>query len=156
MSAEIGAKAPELSAINSDKQPVKLADLEGSPALLVFFPGAFTGGCQKEACDFRDSISDYNDVGVKVYGISVDSFFVQNAFIKENELNFPFLSDYTRQTIEDFGIAINDFAGMPGYTSSTRSVFLLDANGVVQYKASVAPTEQPNLDELKEAVQKLS
>ena len=83
MSAEIGAKAPELSAINSDKQPVKLADLAGSPALLVFFPGAFTGGCQKEACDFRDSISDYNDVGVKVYGISVDSFFVQNALIKD-------------------------------------------------------------------------
>ena len=156
MSAETGKKAPELSALNSDKQPVKLADLQGSPALLVFFPGAFTGGCQKEACDFRDSISDYSDLGVKVYGISVDSFFVQNAFIKENNLNFPFLSDYTRQTIEDFGIAIHDFAGMPGYTSSTRSVFLLDAEGVIQYQASVAPTEQPNLGELKEALQGLN
>ena len=153
MSAEIGAKAPELSAINSDKQPVKLADLEGSPALLVVFRGAFTGGCQKEACDFRDSISDYNDVGVKVYGISVDSFFVQNAFIKENELNFPFLSDYTRQIIEDFGIAINDFAGMPGYTASERAVFIVDEEGDVMWKwVGENPGKQPDYDEVLSAV----
>ena len=156
MSIEIGDSIKDLSLPDGTNTFHNINDFLDKKLVLAFFPGAFTGGCQKEACDFRDSISDYNDVGVNVYGLSVDSFFVQNAFIKENDLNFPFLSDYTRQTIEDFGIAIHDFAGMPGYTSSTRSLFLLDANGVVQYKASVAPTEQPNLDELKEALQKLS
>ena len=77
MPAEVGHEAPELTLINNQRQPVTLADLKGTPAVLVFFPGAFTGGCQQEACTFRDAMSEYNDLGVQVYGISVDSFFVQ-------------------------------------------------------------------------------
>ena len=94
--------------------------------------------------------------GPQVYGVSVDSFFAQNAFIKENNLNFPFLSDYTRKTIEGYGIPVHDFAGMPGYTASMRAVFVLDKEGVIRHKAVVAPTEQPNFDEIKQAVQSLA
>ena len=75
MSAEIGQQAPELTAINNERQPVTLRDIKGKTAVLVFFPGAFTGGCQEEACTFRDALAEYNDVGAQVYGISVDSFF---------------------------------------------------------------------------------
>ena len=152
MSAEIGQQAPELTAINNERQPVTLRDIKGKTAVLVFFPGAFTGGCQEEACTFRDALAEYNDVGAQVYGISVDSFFVQDAFISENNLNYPFLSDYSRKTIEDYGIAVNDFAGMPGYTTSMRAVFVLDSAGIVRYKVAVAPTEQPDFDEIKKAV----
>ena len=152
MSAEIGQQAPELTAINNQRQPVTLGDIKGKTAVLVFFPGAFTGGCQEEACTFRDALAEYNDVGAQVYGISVDSFFVQDAFISENNLNYPFLSDYSRKTIEDYGIAVNDFAGMPGYTTSMRAVFVLDSAGIVRYKVAVAPTEQPDFDEIKKAV----
>ena len=123
---------------------------------LAFFPGAFTGGCQQEACTFRDSMAEYNNMGAQVYGVSVDSFFVQNAFIKENNLNFPFLSDYTRKTIEGYGIPVHDFAGMPGYTASMRAVFVLDKEGIIRHKAVVAPTEQPNFDEIKQAVRSLA
>ena len=152
MSAEIGQQAPELTAINNERQPVTLGDINGKTAVLVFFPGAFTGGCQEEACTFRDALAEYNYVGAQVYGISVDSFFVQDAFISENNLNYPFLSDYSRKTIEDYGIAVNDFAGMPGYTTSMRAVFVLDSAGIVRYKVAVAPTEQPDFDEIKKAV----
>ena len=152
MSAEIGQQAPELTAINNERQPVTLGDIKGKTAVLVFFPGAFTGGCQEEACTFRDALAEYNAVGAQVYGISVDSFFVQDAFISENNLNYPFLSDYSRKTIEDYGIAVNDFAGMPGYTTSMRAVFVLDSAGIVRYKVAVAPTEQPDFDEIKKAV----
>ena len=92
MSAEVGQPAPDLTLINNERQPVTLADIKGKTSVLVFFPGAFTGGCQEEACTFRDALSDYNDLGAQVYGISVDSFFAQDAFIKENNLNFPFLT----------------------------------------------------------------
>ena len=152
MSAEIGKQSPELTAINNERQPVTLGDIKGKTAVLVFFPGAFTGGCQEEACTFRDALAEYNDVGAQVYGISVDSFFVQDAFISENNLNYPFLSDYSRKTIEDYGIAVNDFAGMPGYTTSMRAVFVLDSAGIVRYKVAVATTEQPDFDEIKKAV----
>ena len=91
MSAEVGQPAPELTLINNERQPVTLADIKGKTTVLAFFPGAFTGGCQQEACTFRDALSEYNNLGAQVYGISVDSFFAQNAFVNENNLNFPFL-----------------------------------------------------------------
>ncbi len=155
MSVEVGQSAPELTAINNDRQPVTLADLKGKTSVLVFFPGAFTGGCQEEACTFRDALAEYNDLGAQVYGVSVDSFFVQDAFIGANDLNFPFLSDYSRKTIEDYGIAVNDFAGMPGYTTSQRAVFVIDSEGTLRYKVAVAPTEQPDFDEIKNAVSQI-
>ena len=80
MSAEVGQPAPELTLINNERQPVTLADIKGKTTVLAFFPGAFTGGCQQEACTFRDALSEYNNLGAQVYGISVDSFFAQNAF----------------------------------------------------------------------------
>ena len=152
MSAEVGQSAPEITLIDIERQSVALADIKGKTTVLVFFPGAFTGGCQEEACTFRDALSEYNDLGAQVYGISVDSFFVQDAFINQNNLNFPFLSDYSRKTIEDYGIAVNDFAGMPGYTTSMRAVFVIDSQGIVRYKVAVAPTEQPDFDAIKSAV----
>ena len=152
MSAEVGQSAPEITLIDNERQSVALADIKGKTTVLVFFPGAFTGGCQEEACTFRDALSEYNDLGAQVYGISVDSFFVQDAFINQNNLNFPFLSDYSRKTIEDYGIAVNDFAGMPGYTTSMRAVFVIDSKGIVRYKVAVAPTEQPDFDAIKSAV----
>lgn len=155
MSVEVGTIAPELTLVNNERQSVTLEDLKGKTTVLAFFPGAFTGGCQQEACTFRDTLEEYNALGVQVYGVSVDSFFVQNAFIKENNLNFPFLSDYSRKTIEDYGIPVHDFAGMPGYTSSMRAVFILDKEGTVRHKTIVAPTEQPNFDDIKEALGKI-
>mgnify|MGYP002630357233 CR=1 FL=1 len=155
MAVEIGQHAPEFMLINNERKRFKLDDLGGKPAVLVFFPGAFTGGCQQEACTFRDSMNEYNELGISVYGISVDSFFVQNAFITDNNLNFEFLSDYSRETIENYGIAVNDFAGMPGYTTSMRAVFLIDSSGIITYKEAVPPPDQPNFDALKEAVTKL-
>ena len=152
MALEVGAPSPEISLFNNERQVLTLENFKGQTSVLVFFPGAFTGGCQEEACTFRDSLTQYEGLGAQVYGISVDSFFVQNAFISSNELNFPFLSDYSRTTIENFGIAVRNFAGMEGYTTSQRAVVVLDKDGVVRFVTAVAPTEQPDFDEIQKAV----
>ena len=152
MALEVGAPSPEVSLFNNERQVLPLENFKGQTSVLVFFPGAFTGGCQEEACTFRDSLAQYEGLGAQVYGISVDSFFVQNAFISSNDLNFPFLSDYSRKTIESYGIAVRDFAGMEGYTTSQRAVVVLDKDGVVRFVTAVAPTEQPDFAEIQKAV----
>ena len=152
MALEVGAPSPEVSLFNNERQVLTLENFKGQTSVLVFFPGAFTGGCQEEACTFRDSLAQYEGLGAQVYGISVDSFFVQNAFISSNDLNFPFLSDYSRKTIESYGIAVRDFAGMEGYTTSQRAVVVLDKDGVVRFVTAVAPTEQPDFAEIQKAV----
>ena len=152
MALQVGAPSPEVSLFNNERQVLTLENFKGQTSVLVFFPGAFTGGCQEEACTFRDSLAQYEGLGAQVDGISVDSFFVQNAFISSNDLNFPFLSDYSRKTIESYGIAVRDFAGMEGYTTSQRAVVVLDKDGVVRFVTAVAPTEQPDFAEIQKAV----
>ena len=152
MALQVGAPSPEVSLFNNERQVLTLENFKGQTSVLVFFQGAFTGGCQEEACTFRDSLAQYEGLGAQVYGISVDSFFVQNAFISSNDLNFPFLSDYSRKTIESYGIAVRDFAGMEGYTTSQRAVVVLDKDGVVRFVTAVAPTEQPDFAEIQKAV----
>ena len=44
---------------------------------------------------------------------------------------------------------------MPGYTTSTRAVFVIDSEGTLRYKVAVAPTEQPDFDEIKNAVSEI-
>jgi peroxiredoxin len=71
-------------------------------------------------------------------------------------LQFPILSDYTRETIKKYNIVSNDFAGLKGYTAAKRSVFILDENGVVRYKwVSEDPGKEPNYEEIKSTLGKL-
>ena len=46
-----------------------------------------------------------------------------------------------------------NFAGLQGYTAAKRSVFILDADGVVRYKwVSENPGVEPDYKEVKETV----
>ena len=46
-----------------------------------------------------------------------------------------------------YGIALNDFAGMPGYTASERAVFIVDGDGDVMWKwVGENPGVQPDYD----------
>jgi peroxiredoxin len=67
MSVEVGAKAPDFTLPNQDREPVTLSEqLKSGPVVLAFFPAAFSGTCQKEMCTFRDSASSLNSVKAKV------------------------------------------------------------------------------------------
>ena len=74
MAAEVGSKAPDFTLVNQDREPVKLSDQIGKENIvLAFFPGAFSGVCTKEMCTLRDSMTQLNGLGAKVYGISTDT-----------------------------------------------------------------------------------
>jgi peroxiredoxin len=134
-----GQTAPDFTLFNTSKKEVNLSDLRGQKVVLAFFPAAFTGVCEKELCTFRNGLADMNAVGGTVLGISVDSPFANKAFAAKNEINFPLLSDYTRSTVNAYGIAFDNFAGMDGYVAANRAVFVVDESGTVIYEW-VAPT----------------
>src|SRR4051812_44868701 len=94
---EIGHKAPEFSLYDTTKTMVSLADLKGKNVLLLFFPLAFTSTCTTELCFVRDSISSYNNLNAKVFGISVDSAYTLAKFKHEQQLNFELLSDFNKE-----------------------------------------------------------
>ena len=130
-----------------------LSELHGKTVVLVFYPGAFTTVCTKELCMFRDTMSDFNNLNAHVIGISVDSPFANKAFADQNNLQFPLLSDYTREVSKQYGGVHQDFAGIKGYTASKRAVFIIDSNGNVKYAwISENPSVEPDYNEITKAL----
>ncbi len=156
MSIEVGKKAPEFKLYDTDKKERSLTEFSGKNVVLAFYPGAFTGVCTKEMCNFRDSLSKFNNVNAQVIGISVDPPFSNKAFADQNKLNFPILSDFNRQVVKAYDAYHDNFAGLNGYTASKRAVFVLDKGGIVKYKwVSETPGVEPNYDEVFKAVESL-
>ncbi|MAN94275.1 MAG: peroxiredoxin [SAR202 cluster bacterium] len=157
MAAEVGQKAPDFELFDANKQPTKLSDSKGKNVVLAFYPGAFTGVCTTEMCTFRDRFDSFNSMNAQVFGISVDVFFSQKVFSDTNNLNFPLLSDYTRETVNAYGTALPNFAGMEGYTASQRAVFVIDKEGVIRFKwVGENPGVEPDYDEIQRQVDQLN
>lgn len=153
MVVEIGEKAPDFTLLDTDRKPRSLKDYQGKKVIVAFFPGAFTGVCTREACTLRDSAKILSQLGSDLVGISVDSPFANKGFTEKNSLNFPFLSDYSREAVSKYGVVLKNFAGMPGYDAAKRAVFIVDKAGVVKYKwVSDDPTKEPPYDEVTKAL----
>jgi len=156
MAAEVGQQAPAFTLYDSGKQETKLSDSKGKTVVLAFYPGAFTGVCTTEMCTFRDRFDSFNSMNAQVFGISVDGIFAQKAFSDANNLNFPLLSDYNREVVTAYGVALPNFAGMDGYTASQRAVFVIDKSGVIQFKwVGENPGVEPDYDEVQRQVDQL-
>jgi len=147
---DIGEKAPSFELLDEERSPRGLDDLLKGNLVLAFYPGAFTSVCTKEMCAFRDSLARFNDMNANVVGVSVNDPFSNKAFAERNQLNFPLLSDYARQAVADFGVELENFAGMEGYTAAKRSVFIIDKEGTIQYKwVSEDPGKEPDYDDIE-------
>ena len=94
-----------------------------------------------------------NDANATVLGISVDAPFSNGAFASQNGVEFDILSDYARTAVAAYGIELNDFAGMPGYTASKRAVFVVNEEGQVTYEwVGPNPGVEPDYAAVKAAL----
>lgn len=148
-----GDKAPDFILMDTDRKPRTLSEFLGKKTLLAFFPGAFTGTCTKEMCALRDSMTFLSTLNARVVAISVDSPFANKGFADANKLEFPILSDYTRETSKKYCGLYEDFAGLKGYNSAKRAVYILDPQGTVQWIwiGETAALEPP-YEEIKKAL----
>jgi peroxiredoxin len=157
MAGEVGQPAPDFTLYDHDRQQRALSEFKGKNVVLAFFPGAFTGVCTTEMCTLRDQESQFNSLNAQVLGISVDPPFSQKAWVDQNNLNFPILSDYNRQVVNQYDVALSDLAGMEGYVAANRAVFVVDKDGVVRYKwVAPSPVNEPDYAEIRQALSQLA
>ena len=157
MAVEVGQEAPEFTLYDADRNQQSLSGFRGKNVVLAFYPGAFTGVCTTEMCALRDRVDQFNSLNAQVLGISVDSPFSQKAWADANNLNFPVLCDFNRQVVNQYDVALQNLAGMEGYVAANRAVFVVDKDGVVRYKwVAPAPVDEPDYDEIRGALEKLS
>ena len=144
MNIEIGQPAPDFALYDSTKNKITLSDMKGQNVLLLFFPLAFTSTCTAELCSIRDTISFYNNVNAKVFGISVDSLHTLAKYKADQNLNFTLLSDFNKDVSSLYGSLYEMFGyNMKGV--SKRSAFVIDNEGIVRYAEVLEnASEQPN------------
>lgn len=134
----VGDEAPDFTAPlahdAAEVSPFTLSEnLDDAPIVLAFFPAAFTGTCTTEMCTFEDQLNNFEDIGAKVYGISVDLPFSLNEFRAQEGLSFGLISDSEKELIEAYDVEM-DFGDIGVERIAKRAVFVVDANGDVVYE----------------------
>jgi len=141
---------PDVVLYDLDRKPVNLKTFEGKKTVIAFFPGAFTGGCTEELCSFQSDLQQFNDLNVQIVGISVDSPFALSGWAQANDISFALLSDYKKECIKLFDVEFEGLAGLEGYISSNRAVFIADSSGEITYKwIAENPGVLPDFDVIK-------
>jgi len=100
---KLGDPIPAFTVPNQDGKPVNLAE-EGKTGytLVYFYPKAMSKGCTAQACSLRDSYTELQQKGVKIFGVSVDTVGAQKKFQDEEHLPFELLSDKEKEVISAF------------------------------------------------------
>ncbi|PSR58678.1 MULTISPECIES: thioredoxin-dependent thiol peroxidase [Nocardia] len=127
-----GDPAPDFTLPDADGKPVSLADYRGRKVIVYFYPAASTPGCTKQACDFRDNLTELNEAGLDVIGISPDKPTKLAKFRDNEKLTFPLLSDPDREVLQAWGAYGEKTMYGKRITGVIRSTFLVDEQGVIQ------------------------
>ncbi|MCK5135677.1 MAG: peroxiredoxin [Bacteroidales bacterium] len=146
---KLGEKVPNFITLDQEgskwvlKKNLKSADY----LVIYFYPAAFTGGCTKQACSYRDQKGELAGVGAQVVGVSGDKPETLELFALEHQLNFTLLSDETGEIATLFGVPQKDGGtinreikgkalDIARGTTIQRWTFILDRKGILIYKDS--------------------
>jgi peroxiredoxin Q/BCP len=142
MPIESGIPAPDFELPDETGTLRCLSDFQGKPVVLYFYPKDDTTGCTKEACNFRDDYSAYENADVLILGVSPDSVKSHVKFKQKYGLPFPLLADEGHKVCELYGVwGLKKLMGRE-YMGVLRTTFLIDAQGqIIRVFEKVRPAE---------------
>lgn len=142
-----GSIAPDFRLQDGDGAEWHLADHRGKVVVLLFYPGDETPICTRQMCSVRDRWEDYAATDAEVVGISTNTVDSHKNFAEHHNLPLRLLADVDRKVADLYGAQ----SLIPGKVA--RSVFVIDANGVIKYR-DVRPLGlfRPNDDEIIRAI----
>lgn len=130
MAVRIGDLAPDFTldgAVGEERGSYTLSSLRGAPVVLAFYPGDSTPVCTRQLNSYNENIGDFSGVDATIFGISPQSVDSHVQFsCDEGGFEFPLLADEDKSVGKDYGIL-----GPLGLYR--RSVFVIDADGVIRY-----------------------
>lgn len=127
----IGQQAPDFTLTNQDGQAVSLSDYRGRKVVIFAFPKANTGGCNAQACSFRDEFPLIEAGSAVVLGVSTDSPQTLRQWKARLKLPYDLLSDPDMTMLSAWNAGGKTVLGLIKLPIATRSVWVLDENGVV-------------------------
>lgn len=128
---EPGDVAPDFQLPDADGELVTLSSFRGRSLILYFYPAASTPGCTAQACDFRDSLAEFNGADLQVVGVSPDPPESLARFRDAQGLTFPLLSDPSHSVSAAYGVWGEKVRYGRRTTGLIRSTFVLDSRAII-------------------------
>lgn len=124
-----GTVAPDFSLHSTPDQTVKLSEFRGQPVVLAFYPADWSPVCGDQMALYNEMLSEFEEFGAELLGISVDGVWCHAAFCKDRKLHFPLLADFEPkgEVAKLYGV----YRQAEGV--SERALFVINAEGVIHW-----------------------
>ena len=147
-----GTPAPDFSLHTTPDQKVSLSDFRGHPVILAFYPADWSPVCGDQVALYNEILPEFERLGARLVGISVDGMWCHRAFAQDRKLHFPLLADFEPkgEVARRYGV-YRDADG-----PSERALFVIDAAGVIRWRY-VSPIDvNPGANGILEALESLT
>ena len=121
-------RLPSLT-VDSTQGEINLAELTGHYSLIYFYPKDLTPGCTTQAQDFRDLSTQFEQLNVKIFGVSRDSLKRHEKFISKENIPFALISDTDEAMCRQFDVIKTKNMYGKQVQGIERSSFLFDPQG---------------------------
>ncbi len=91
-----------------------------------------------------DRIEEIRSLGAEVYAVSCDSHFAQAAWARELGVDFPFLSDWSREVIAAYGVKLDELIGYRDVPA--RAIVIVDRAGTIVHWDRAPLRELPDVE----------
>jgi len=148
---QVGQSAPDCTLKANDLSDFQLSSLKGKKVILSVVPSLDTAVCDLQTKRFNKEAANLGS-DVAVITISMDLPFAQARWCGDTGSDqIQTLSDYREAAFgEAYGVLVKDLRLL------ARAVFIVDANGDLQYKQIVSEiTNEPDYNEVLEAFKKI-
>jgi peroxiredoxin (alkyl hydroperoxide reductase subunit C) len=153
----VGEKAPSFEAQTTYGKINFPDDFKGKWVILFSHPADFTPVCTTEFFAFQKRMKQFEELGVKLIGLSVDQVFSHikwDEWIKEKlglEITFPIIADNTGKIATLYGMLHAQSQG----TQAVRATFIIDPDGIIRAILYYPMELGRNMDEIIRMVKAL-
>src|SRR4051812_5927071 len=148
----VGRPAPDFELPSGPDEKLSLRQFRGRPVVLVFYPADFSPVCGDQLALYNEVLPDFRDLGdAQVLGISVDGVWCHRAYAEARKLKFPLLADF-----EPKGeVARRYGAYEPKWGVCSRSLFVIDRDGIVRWSYRSPADINPGADGILAALEEI-
>jgi len=124
-----GTPAPDFALKSTPDQTVKLSEFRGRPVVLAFYPADWSPVCGDQMGLYNEMLSEFEEFGAELLGISVDGAWCHAAFCRDRKLHFPLLADFEPkgEVARLYGVY------RPDDGTSERALFVINADGIIHW-----------------------
>lgn len=146
-----GETAPDFTLEATPEKKVHLQELRGKNVILAFYPADWSPVCSDQMALYNEMLHYFEKYNAVLLGISVDGAWCHQAFASARQIHFDLLADFEPKGAVSRAYGVyEERAGI-----SKRALFVIDANGIIQWSYLSPVNENPGADGILEALENL-